>query len=107
MIVIVVPFFHYSAMALYPFLIIKKKEYIDNKLLLNHEHIHFAQQKELLFLGFYILYLLNYLINLFRYFNHDKAYRNIVFEREAFMNEKDFNYLKQRKMFACIVKPAS
>ena len=34
---------------------------------LNHENIHFEQGKELLFIGFWLLYGLNYLINLFRY----------------------------------------
>ena len=32
-------------------------------------------------------------------FSH-KAYRNISFEKEAYNNEKDLNYIKNRKIFA-------
>ena len=45
---------------------------------LNHENIHFEQGKELLFIGFWLLYSLNYVINLFRYkFDNRKAYRKV------------------------------
>jgi hypothetical protein len=66
----------------------------------HHERIHHTQQVELLLMGFYILYGLNYLLNLFRYRNHRKAYREIIFEREAYAMDKDPAYLKQRKLFA-------
>jgi len=67
---------------------------------LNHENIHFEQGKELLFIGFWLLYGLNYLINLFRYkFDTYRAYKMIVFEREAYGNESDLTYISKRKRY--------
>jgi hypothetical protein len=68
---------------------------------LNHENIHFAQGKELLFIGFWVLYGLNYLINLFIFnFNKKLAYKNIIFEKEAYKMEGVTNYLSKRKPYA-------
>jgi hypothetical protein len=83
-------------MALFPFLLLRDKKYSLNKQLMNHEFIHFRQQIELLFIPFYILYLLNYLINLFRFKNHKEAYRNIIFEKEAYENDANLSYLSGR-----------
>lgn len=67
---------------------------------LNHEKIHFEQGKELLFIGFWLLYGLNYLINLFRFkFDTGKAYRNIVFEKEAYGMQHDLTYISKRKRY--------
>lgn len=68
----------------------------------NHESIHTEQYKETLFVLFLPLYLINYVINLMIYFNLDKAYRNICFEREAFEFENDLEYLDKRKPFEWI-----
>ncbi|MEG1200098.1 MAG: hypothetical protein RSD53_11940, partial [Algoriella sp.] len=69
----------------------------ENKTLINHETIHIIQQVELLVIPFYIWYLTEYLFRLIQYKNQHKAYRNISFEREAYANEKNPNYLKERK----------
>lgn len=82
----------YVGFAVYPFIFIKKGRATD--VVINHEKIHLRQQKELLIIVFFIAYALNYLVNLFIYKNSDKAYRNISFEREAYQNEKNLNYLK-------------
>jgi hypothetical protein len=93
-------FVPYSAMAVYPFVIVKNKELKNNITLINHEQIHHRQQLELLVFPFYFFYFINYVFNLLRYKNHYQAYRHIVFEREAFDMDKDLNYLKNRKRFA-------
>lgn len=49
------------------------------------------------FLMFYILYVLEYLIKLIPYGND--AYRNISFEREAYDNQYDSNYLENGDYF--------
>ena len=90
----------YSAMAVYPFILVKRKEMQNDAVLINHEKIHHRQQLELLILPFYLLYLLSYLYHLVRLRSHFQAYKNIVFEREAYAMENDFDYLKNRKMFA-------
>lgn len=89
-----------NGMALYPFLLLKEKHLCNDSFLINHERIHFRQQLELLIIFFYLFYGINYLINLIKYQNHLKAYYNVVFEREAFENEWDLDYLKKRRFFA-------
>lgn len=68
--------------------------------IINHEMIHTAQIKELLFIGFYLFYVLEWFVLLLRLRNNNKAYNNISFEREAYSNESNLNYLKTRKRFA-------
>ena len=65
----------------------------------NHELIHWEQQKEMLCLSFYLWYILEYLIKLLRFLDHQKAYRGLSFEREARKYERDFDYLTSRKRF--------
>ena len=63
----------------------------------NHESIHWYQNVELLWVGFLLLYGLNYIVNLFIYKNHYEAYRNVVFEREAYENAWKLNYLPETR----------
>ena len=55
--------------------------------------------KELFYVPFYILYLLNYIYNLFVYMDQHEAYRNIYFEKEAHEHQYDLNYIKYRKKY--------
>ncbi|AOM76556.1 hypothetical protein BFS30_04930 [Pedobacter steynii] len=87
-------------MAIFPFIILQNKHQKANKALVNHERIHLRQQLELLIIPFYLLYILNYLVNLIRFRNHYLAYFNIRFEREAYANENDLGYLSRRKLFS-------
>ena len=64
-----------------------------------HETIHFQQQLELLFIGQWILYVLFWLVGVFRYRDGKKAYYENPFEREAYNNDTDPDYLKSRKRF--------
>ena len=89
-----------NAMAIFPFIILKEKRLQSDFVLVNHEKIHFRQQLELLIIPFYVLYLLNYLINLMKYKNHDQAYFHIVFEKEAYACDQNLEYLKQRRFFS-------
>ena len=99
-------FFPVGGISLFPFIILRRKLKGSNSrladIVINHETIHFQQAVELLFVGFYILYLLNFLVNLIRYRNVDKAYETILFEKEAYGNENNLEYLKTRKRFAWI-----
>lgn len=68
-----------------------------------HETIHFQQQLELLFIPFFLLYGLLWVIALFENkFDGTKAYLNIAFEREAYENDADADYLTNRKRFAWV-----
>lgn len=95
-------FVPYSAIALYPFIFIRHEELRNDATLIHHEKIHHRQQVELLLVGFYVLYGINYLYNILKYRNHYKAYLEIVFEREAYAMDKDPDYLNRRKLFAFV-----
>ena len=63
----------------------------------NHERIHSEQMKEMLFIGFYLWYLVEWIIRLF---GKGNAYRNLSFEKEAYDNEDNLTYLDTRKPYA-------
>lgn len=65
---------------------------------LNHEAIHTAQMKELLFVFFYLFYFFEWFFRLF--ISGGDAYKNISFEKEAYGHEKEENYLRERKHYA-------
>jgi hypothetical protein len=89
-----------TAMALFPFMLFKDSAQKGHPILINHEKIHFIQQLELLIVPFYLLYLIFYLINLIRFKDHSRAYFNICFEKEAYANERNINYLPNRGLYA-------
>jgi len=64
-----------------------------------HETVHYQQQIELLFVGHWILYGLFYLIGLIKYKNGKRAYYESPFEREAYENEIEENYLSDRPRY--------
>ena len=99
MIVLTVPFLNVKGMALFPFILIREKKNRNNAILINHERIHLRQQLELLIVPFYLLYLINYLYQMITTLDHQTAYRNIIFEQEAYDHEKELNYLEKRRMF--------
>jgi len=98
-IVIVVPFLRVNGMAVFPFILIKHKDLKNDAQLIRHETIHLMQELELLIVPFYMLYLINYLVNLVKHRDHEKAYLDIIFEHEAYAHEADIDYLKQRKFW--------
>lgn len=65
------------------------------KTMINHERIHVLQANSFKtkYVGFYIYYLYYWFIGLFKYgIKNNISYYNTPFEREAYANEKDFNY---------------
>ena len=67
-----------------------------------HESIHWEQYKECLILGFIVLYVFFYLINLLKRQSGSEAYHNIPFEVEAYENESEVSYLNNRRHFAWV-----
>lgn len=90
----------YTAITIFPFIILKNSRQKENKVLINHEKIHLKQQLELLIVGFYVWYVVEFLIRLIKLKHWHKAYLNISFEREAYKNENDLNYLKSRSLYS-------
>ncbi len=86
----------FRGITLFPFVVLIDEKDRSNEILLNHEKIHIRQQLEMLVVLFFIWYGIEYLILLLKYKNRFLAYRNISFEKEAYRNEKDLNYLKRR-----------
>ncbi len=86
-------------MAIFPFVFLREMKFKDDQTLVNHERIHFRQQIEMLIIFFYPVYLLNFILNLIRYGKWNKAYREIIFEREAYSKESDLIYLSKRKFW--------
>ena len=119
-----IPFKGFRAINLFGILFVRGNAKID-EVTLNHEAIHSIQIKEvmlafapialciLIFINFwlglvvgvgsyYILYVLEWIVKWIIYKDTHLAYRNTSHEREAYSNEKDFEYLGDRKLFAWI-----
>lgn len=57
---------------------------------INHEAIHTAQQREWLYIGFFILYFFEWIF---------KGYRGISFEQEAYQYQGMESYLRDRRSY--------
>lgn len=97
----ILPLTGFRAMNLFGVLFVRKGAKMDERTL-NHERIHTAQIRELLYVIFYLWYVLEWLVRLVKYRNAYAAYRNISFEREAHQNDDNLEYLKARKQFAFV-----
>ena len=115
-----IPFSGYKAMNLFGVLFVRGNARIDD-ITLNHEKIHSAQIAEVMiasvpfallwwlftnvWLGlllvissYYLWYVIEWLIRLPR----GNAYRNISFEREAYSNQGNAEYLSTRRLYSFI-----
>lgn len=90
----IIPFPGYKAMNLFGVLFVRSNAKI-NDTTINHERIHTAQMRELLYIFFYLFYVIEWIIRL----PFGNAYRNISFEIEAYNNQYNLNYLKSRRRF--------
>ena len=66
----------------------------------NHEYIHTLQQREMLFVGFIVWYVVEWCWRYAKCHNFMKAYRDLYFEREAYQMEHDLDYRHHRRHFA-------
>jgi hypothetical protein len=92
----------FTGIAIFPFVFLRSEVLKQDVVLLNHEKIHLKQQLELLILPFFLFYGLEFLVRLFQYKSWHLAYKNISFEREAYTNEKDLDYLQSRSFWSFI-----
>ena len=91
---------NFIAMAIFPFILLRHKDLRLNKRLINHERIHLRQQLEMLIFPFYFWYFIEYAIRLIQHKNTNSAYHNISFEREAYENDKNLDYLENKSLFS-------
>lgn len=100
----VIPFKGFVAINLFGVVFVRKdyefRSIADYQRMLVHEGIHTKQMQELLYLPFYVWYLLEWLVRIVMYRNVRKAYRNISFEREAYANQDNRYYNKERKRYS-------
>lgn len=89
----------FRAINLFGILFARKEQPLPNSEIINHELIHTRQMLELLVIGFYLWYVVEWLIKWLVYRDRLVAYRNIGFEREAFENEANPDYLKSRRRY--------
>ena len=111
-----IPFGSFIAMTVGPFIFTKRE--VLTPVTVQHEAIHWEQQKETLILPFFILYGLMFVYEYIRcLFNSDRgyvyhklntvfkrAYRHIAFEREAYRNEEIQFYVEHRRHYAWLKK---
>jgi hypothetical protein len=89
-----------GGITIFPFIFLKDNQR-DNKIIQNHERIHIWQQAECLLILFPIIYFGNYgWLRLIKKMDHMTAYKNICFEKEAYSNQKDLTYIKNRSLWA-------
>ena len=85
------------AITLWPFVFIRDE---GNDRTINHETIHIKQYNELLVIGFYFVYLYDWIHGLIKYRDSQVAYYRIRMEQEAYENDKNIHYLNERKRFS-------
>lgn len=90
----------YRGTTIWPFIFISDMDLVNDKVFINHETIHWYQQLELGILPGWILYLFYYIKGRVQGLNHDEAYRNNPFEKEAYQNEDNLDYLVTRNKYA-------
>lgn len=94
----IIPFGSYSTINLFGILF-TKSDYLSPKTI-NHERIHTKQMLELLIVGYYLWYCVEYVIVRFCHRKQNAAYHDISFEEEAHNNDDNLHYLDNRKHFA-------
>ena len=80
------------------------KIYLVKRLLLGKDFLAiclfgFIQQRELLYLPFFVWYGIEWLVLLLKYRDRMEAYRHIRFEQEAYRHQHDLTYLEKRKHY--------
>lgn len=87
--------------AVFPiFIVLGDLEHPMTQQWLNHESIHIQQFLESFGL-FWTLSKLEYLYaRIFLKYSHIQAYRYEAMEQEAYLNQENLNYLKERKLFS-------
>jgi len=90
----------YKAINLFGILFVRKDASPLREKDINHENIHTRQIVELLGILFYIWYGIEWVIRLIQYQDRKMAYYNISFEREAYANDNNLEYLKSRKLYS-------
>lgn len=96
----ILPVKGFVAINLFGLVFARKAHQPLSEITINHEAIHTAQMKEMLYVFFYLWYVIEWLIRLAVTRNSFRAYHMICFEREAAQYMHNPNYLKTRKHYS-------
>lgn len=98
-----------SGFVIFPFIVLNTSVILhpltDQSALIDHEKVHFAQQRELLIFGAFLIFWIEFLIKFFLYRDKLSAKEirlKVSFEREALENQKTPDYFKTRKPYAWV-----
>jgi hypothetical protein len=91
---------HIIGITLAPFGIYIREDYLDDDITINHEKIHWKQQMEMLIIFFYVWYGIEWFWKTGLY--GKLAYYALSFEREAYQNDQNLNYIPTRKWYSWI-----
>ncbi len=89
----------YRGITFFPFILVRNEIDKNDKITINHERIHIRQQLELLIIPFFIWYVIAFIFQYAKTGDKHQAYRNIVFEKEAYASEHDLQYLQRRSFW--------
>lgn len=95
-----IPFRGFTAINLFGCVFARREFEPVSDRILRHEAIHTAQMHETGYVGFYLLYLAEWLWRWARLKDATAAYRAIRFEREAYGHQDELDYLAYRRPFA-------
>jgi len=93
------PFKGFKAMAVWPFIFLRKDSSFTDKDR-RHEEIHGRQQLEMLWVFFFLWYLIEWIVRSIQYRSWKVGYYEISLEWEAYVNEGKKGYLEKRKHYA-------
>lgn len=106
-----------GGISLFPFVILRENLLLEEdywrfkrRRVVNHETIHFEQALEMLVIPFYVWYVVEWTCKAIQgrfkkvttYKTGETAYKRLSFEREAYLNEYNFNYRAERNPYGWI-----
>lgn len=100
----------YKAMTIGPFIFVKKGTVLSDRDV-NHEAIHWEQYKETFIIGFFLVYVIEFILKfILRSFTIEvktdgrsywnRVYHSLSMEREAYNHQDEPDYINERKYFA-------
>lgn len=93
----------YKAITIGPFIFIRRGTKLS-EMDCNHEAIHWEQYKETLVVGFFLIYVIEFIYKFLFIYGGEwkKTYHNLSMEKEAYMNQENLEYIKNRKHYKWI-----
>lgn len=95
-----IPFRGFTCINIFGVLFVREEYGKLSRVEINHESIHTAQMKELGYVLFYVIYVVEWIIHLCKVKNSKRAYYRISSEKEAYRHQENLTYLKTRKPYS-------